>query len=312
MKFFLLLFISSICLKTISQIPSYVPTDGLIGFWGFNGNTLDQTGNNNNGTLNGATLSSDRFGVSNRCYHFDGVNDFIRVNYVYDYPNKTVNGWFLADETYKSGNSAYQILNIDAQSLSNGFCSAQIESGILYLSGGGEAMSYATPVDSSKWYMFTMVRNTSNVKYYLNGSYLGQAPSGNITSTTNDNPNLIIGVDRAQTVQFFKGKIDEIGIWDRELNANEISSLYEESLGIESELELKAIETYPNPTSHSITIKGEKNMNQSFSIFDQMGREVFKGKLNGISNEVDVSMLSKGIYTLKIEGNYKPAQIVKE
>jgi hypothetical protein len=69
---------------------------------------------------------------------------------------------------------------------------------------------------------------------------------------------------------------------------------------------------FPNPTSHSITIKGEKNMNQSFQISDQMGREVFKGNLNGISTEINLSSLSKGIYTLKIEGNYQPAQIVKE
>jgi uncharacterized repeat protein (TIGR01451 family) len=74
----------------------------------------------------------------------------------------------------------------------------------------------------------------------------------------------------------------------------------------------KSLLVYPNPTSQSITIKGEKNMNQSFSIYDQMGREVFKGKLNGISTEVNLSILSKGIYTLKIDGKYKPAQIVKE
>ena len=74
----------------------------------------------------------------------------------------------------------------------------------------------------------------------------------------------------------------------------------------------KSLLVYPNPTSHSITIKGEKNMNQSFSIFDQMGREVFKGKLTGNETEVNLSMLSKGMYTLKIEGNYQPAQIVKE
>jgi hypothetical protein len=69
---------------------------------------------------------------------------------------------------------------------------------------------------------------------------------------------------------------------------------------------------FPNPTSHSITIKGETNMNQYFQIFDQMGREVIKGKLTGTETEVNLSSLSKGIYTLKIEGNYKPAQIVKE
>jgi hypothetical protein len=43
-----------------------------------------------------------------------------------------------------------------------------------------------------------------------------------------------------------------------------------------------------------------------------MGRLVFKGKLNGLNTEVNLSILSKGVYTLKIDGNYKPAQIVKE
>jgi uncharacterized repeat protein (TIGR01451 family) len=74
----------------------------------------------------------------------------------------------------------------------------------------------------------------------------------------------------------------------------------------------KSLLIFPNPTSHSITIKGEKNMNQSFQIFDQMGREVFKGELTGPETEVNLSALSKGIYTLKLEGNYQPAQIVKE
>lgn len=68
----------------------------------------------------------------------------------------------------------------------------------------------------------------------------------------------------------------------------------------------------PNPTSNSITIKGKEDMLQNFKIFDQMGREVYKGKLNGITTDVYLTNLSKGIYTLKIDGNYKPAQIVKE
>ena len=84
------------------------------------------------------------------------------------------------------------------------------------------------------------------------------------------------------------------------------------SLGNNDNLDYNLFSTFPNPTSHTITIKGEKTMNQSFHIYDQMGREVFKGKLTGTDSEVNLSMLSKGIYTLKIEGNYKPAQIVKE
>ena len=74
----------------------------------------------------------------------------------------------------------------------------------------------------------------------------------------------------------------------------------------------KSLLIYPNPTSNIITIQGKESMNQNFKIFDQMGREVYKGKLNGITTDVYLTNLSKGIYTLKIDGNYKPAQIVKE
>jgi photosystem II stability/assembly factor-like uncharacterized protein len=69
---------------------------------------------------------------------------------------------------------------------------------------------------------------------------------------------------------------------------------------------------YPNPTSNLITIQVKEGTNQSFQLFDQMGREVMNGKLSGISTEVNLSLLSKGMYTLKIEGNYQPSQIVKE
>ncbi|MFM7911758.1 MAG: cohesin domain-containing protein, partial [Bacteroidota bacterium] len=50
------------------SVPSYVPTSGLVGWWGFNGNAQDGSGNGNHGTVNGATLTSDRFGNQNGAY----------------------------------------------------------------------------------------------------------------------------------------------------------------------------------------------------------------------------------------------------
>ncbi len=68
----------------------------------------------------------------------------------------------------------------------------------------------------------------------------------------------------------------------------------------------------PNPALSYITLEGDKLINETYLICDQLGRTVIAGKLNGISTEVNLSSLSKGIYTLKIEGNHQPAQIVKE
>jgi hypothetical protein len=41
-----------------AQIPSYMPSNGLFGWWPFNVNANDESGNGNNGTVNGATLTS--------------------------------------------------------------------------------------------------------------------------------------------------------------------------------------------------------------------------------------------------------------
>ena len=56
-----------------AQVPNYVPSNGLVGWWPFNGNANDESGNRNNGTVNGATLTSDRSGNANMAYYFSGA-----------------------------------------------------------------------------------------------------------------------------------------------------------------------------------------------------------------------------------------------
>ena len=65
----------------ISQdLPSYVPTDGLVAYYPFNGNANDESGNGYHGTVNGATLTADRNDVQNSSYGFDGLDDYISIN----------------------------------------------------------------------------------------------------------------------------------------------------------------------------------------------------------------------------------------
>src|ERR1039457_3593245 len=56
-----------------------IPTNGLVVYYPFNGNANDASGNGNSGTLDGATLTSDRFGHPNSAYYFNGVNGDILV-----------------------------------------------------------------------------------------------------------------------------------------------------------------------------------------------------------------------------------------
>ena len=53
---------------------------GLVAWFPFDGNASDMSGNGNHGTVNGATLGTDRHGVAGKAYSFDGVDDWIDLN----------------------------------------------------------------------------------------------------------------------------------------------------------------------------------------------------------------------------------------
>jgi hypothetical protein len=54
--------------------------DGLLAYYPFNANANDESGNGNNGSVNGATLVTDRFNKINSAYTFDGIDDWIAIN----------------------------------------------------------------------------------------------------------------------------------------------------------------------------------------------------------------------------------------
>ncbi len=61
------------------NIPSYVSTNGLVGWWPFTGNAIDSSGKGNNGNVVNAVLTADRFGKANAAYSFNGINSRIDV-----------------------------------------------------------------------------------------------------------------------------------------------------------------------------------------------------------------------------------------
>lgn len=52
---------------------------GLVAYYPFNGNANDESGNGNNGTIQNARLTSDRFGNTTSAIYLSGVNDYIAL-----------------------------------------------------------------------------------------------------------------------------------------------------------------------------------------------------------------------------------------
>jgi hypothetical protein len=66
----LTLFIFVVTLTKAQELPSYVPSEGLVAYYPFNGNANDASGNGNNGTVSGATLTANKDGDAEEAYEF--------------------------------------------------------------------------------------------------------------------------------------------------------------------------------------------------------------------------------------------------
>ena len=90
---FLLIFINYLA---FAQLPTYVPKDGLVGYWLLDGNANDVSGKNNHGTVKWAVLTSGRNGVASTAYAFNGNDNTIEIphNSVFNFDTAfTINLW---------------------------------------------------------------------------------------------------------------------------------------------------------------------------------------------------------------------------
>ena len=220
-----------------SQVPSYVPSSGLVGYWGFNGNANDESGNSNNGTVNGATLTTDRFGNNNNAFSFDGVNDLIKINH-----SSSFNIFPMSISLWCKGNSQYGALisKYTSCSSNNGWQLHTMEGkvstysynflGGAYLNCDGDAN---TIISDNNWYNIVSTYDLSGVKIYVNNVLVLTKPyigNGSMSAPTNIQ-DVYIGteinsISCSPYNTFYQGKIDDIGIWNRALSQQEITNMY--------------------------------------------------------------------------------------
>ena len=220
------------------SVPSYVPTNGLVGWWGFNGNAQDGSGNGNHGTVNGATLTTDRFGNQNGAYEFN--NNHIQLPQAFNFisPNSefTVSLWF---NSSFSGNPQQYFFDM---TFGNGRRIVLNQfNGIGFLMEGGCGEGINGPAASgylNTWTNMVGVFSNDSMFLYLNGQKVSSKfvnypcayplifSSGVCGSCGNAIYRTIGGTHNLYPNQFTIGKLDDIGIWNRALTPQEITNLY--------------------------------------------------------------------------------------
>jgi hypothetical protein len=216
----------------MAQVPSYVPTDGLVGYWPFSGNPNDASVNGNNGTNDGATLTADRYGNANSAYNFDGTSNYITINLINALNTANVNGLTLSGWTNMTSLSTQpQSILFMVDNLDNGFNTGYDHTSTKLYGQAGNAgvgapmsISSLNTVSSNNWYnvVLTCDFNTNTSKLYINGVLQSQS---SVTLITPVLTKIFIG--RAYNQFWYQnGKLDDIGIWNRTLTEQEITNLY--------------------------------------------------------------------------------------
>ena len=220
---------------TTAQVPNYIPTNGLIGWWPFNGNANDESGNGNNGTVNGATLTNDRFSNLNSAFQFNRSSaqsiDITNSPALNNITQLTLSIWYNI-QSYNDPSSCCgynHFINKSDQSNQNQFVFAGNNTGLYFYYDNTNAFQTSTLTPLNQWNNVVLVYEynggpSSMCKFYLNGILTDSFPTNAQLVSTNFN--LRFGTYGSYSYNTVDGIIDDIGIWNRPLTQQEITDLY--------------------------------------------------------------------------------------
>jgi chitodextrinase len=199
----------------------------LVADYQSNGNASDATGYSNHASVQGAQLTTDRFGKSNKAYSFNGVNQsLVAANSPQlNSANTTISFWVkpaafpASGEVFILSNGGWQerwkismpghgkpVFTTHA----GGNCCSDLDSG--------------TPLTLGTWTHVVMTHDGTKDIIYFDGVQVNEKTAlGALDVTTKP---LGIGFDPIDNNYFFNGSLDEVQVYNVALNAAEVAALY--------------------------------------------------------------------------------------
>ncbi len=160
---------------------------------------------------------------------FNGTDNFISASGNDILGDKTVSLWFYSDNIATTPAVSSTLFEIQPVPNSDDYLRIwQFGNRILASSGPVSANgNSSSTLLSNTWYHLVVTKTTTNVtNIYIDGVNDTQTPNATLAFTAGDNGDTIIG--RSATAgKFFKGKIDEVAIFNTALSAEKITQIYD-------------------------------------------------------------------------------------
>jgi hypothetical protein len=226
-----------ISISASAQVPSYVPTNGLVGYWPFNGNANDASGNGYNLINYNVTYGNDKSQAANASAYFSGNGSYLKSQTSFSQfttsPKQSYSFWF----KNVSSNWRYIINYANSTSCRIGIVPNTLAS---TKSVGLIATTGCCPIQSScgigtfntagldaGWHHIVVSIDISNYSVFYDGTL--------VSTQTHSGFNCVDSSFRFQLgkecfgANYYNMYLDDIAVWSRNLTQSEVTALYNQA-----------------------------------------------------------------------------------
>jgi len=204
---------------------------GLVGKYEFSGNASDSSGNLFDGTVFSASLAPDRFGNADSAYYFNGSDSYISLGNLsalnFGAGDFSISTWVKLNGSqndkyfvskYSGAGPGYGV-GLGWGSTPYGFIGTD--------SGSQREIRANVDINDGAWHHIVLTY-TQGVATHITLDNSGIFVMGaNLAGSKNNSSPVLFGkYDGAVSANYYDGYIDEVAIYNRALNQDEIAALY--------------------------------------------------------------------------------------
>jgi gliding motility-associated-like protein len=213
---------------------------GLKAHYPFSNNANDISGSGFHGGVQGAQLTTDRFGNPNSAYYFDGVDDRIVVtdNGGLSEPAFSLVYYFMTEDPSRYQNCIGKVNYVDGNgaTYNSGIISGSSRPYFGTMGSIGDCFQWVTStlvfttfsptaIQANRWYCVVNTFQNGIEKQYIDGVLVSQMNTSFQNATYCSNTNFVMGSWWSGDPYRFKGKLDDVRYYNRALNAAEVNAL---------------------------------------------------------------------------------------
>jgi len=195
--------------------------DGIVGYFPFNGNAIDKSYQGSGALVNGAQLSTDRFGNPKAAYKFDGTNSALRIpaGDMLNFPTNTTFSISLWIKPRDINTGCIVFKNYDYGIKWNG-----LKKPLVIYTGpeNGFIEAQYNRWSTNEWYNIVLVQKSNELSLFINGTLDQSFPYSHSLGAAGED--VFVG-KHPYYWGAFEGEIDDICFFARPLNPIEIEAL---------------------------------------------------------------------------------------